>query len=103
MNPEATLAVPGDLTASAAGERRRLWRLALRQRSVWRRAVQLGLTVGFLQMLLNQGDHWFKGEVDQRVVLKSIASPLIGFTLVLFSAAQTWVQRTVETLAHTPP
>jgi hypothetical protein len=73
-----------------------LWRQAFRQRSVWLRAVKLGLTVGLLQAMINQGDHWVRGEVDQVVVLKSIVSPLIGFTLVLFSAAETWVQRTLE-------
>jgi hypothetical protein len=87
----------------APEERRRLWKLALRQRSVWLRAVKFGLTVGLLQTLINQGDHWFNGQVDQRVVLKSIVSPLIGFTLVLITAAQTWVQRTVETLADATP
>jgi len=73
-----------------------LWRQAFRQQSVWLRAVKLGLTVGLLQAAINQGDHWVRGEVDKVVILKSIVSPLIGFTLVLFSAAQTWVQRTLE-------
>jgi len=78
------------------GARGVLWREALRQRSVWLRAVKLGLTVGFLQAAINQGDHWVRGELNFVVILKSIVSPLIGFTLVLFSAAQTWVQRTLE-------
>jgi len=73
-----------------------LWREALRQRSVWLRAVKLGLTVGLLQAAINQGDHWWKHEVDRVVILKTMVSPLIGFTLVLYSAAQTWVQRTLE-------
>jgi hypothetical protein len=86
------------LAAEAGGDRGRssLWRQALRQRSVWLRAVKLGLSVGFLQAAINQGDHWWHGQVDQVVVIKSIVSPLIGFTLVLFSAAETWVQRTLE-------
>ena len=61
--------------------------------SVWLRAVRLGLSVGFLQAVVNQGDHWFSGAVDRTVVVKSIISPLIGFTLVLVSAAETWVHR----------
>lgn len=73
---------------------RALWAQALRQRSVWARAVRLGLSVGFLQAVVNQGDHWFSGSVDRTVLLKSIISPLIGFTLVLVSAAETWVHRT---------
>lgn len=73
---------------------RQLWAQAFRQPSVWRRAVRLGLSVGLLQATINQGDHWFSGEVDGTVLLKSIVSPLIGFTLVLVSAAETWVHRT---------
>ncbi len=74
--------------------RRALWGQALRQRSVWLRAVRLGLSVGFLQAVVNQGDHWVSGAVDGTVLLKSIVSPLIGLTLVLVSAAETWVHRT---------
>lgn len=79
--------------------RRALWAQAFRQRSVWLRAVRLGLSVGFLQAVVNQGDHWMSGSVDGTVLLKSIVSPLIGFALVLVSAAETWVQRSAEPLA----
>lgn len=75
---------------------RALWRHALRQRSVWLRALKLGLTAGLLQATINQGDHWLHRAVDSAVIAKSIASPIIGFTLVLFSAAQTWVERTLH-------
>ncbi|MEN9574737.1 MAG: hypothetical protein RL514_2592 [Verrucomicrobiota bacterium] len=77
---------------------RALWAQAFRQRSVWLRALRLGLSVGFLQAVVNQGDHWMSGSVDGTVLLKSIVSPLIGFALVLVSAAETWVQRTEEQL-----
>ena len=80
----------------ARAPRRELLSGAFRQRSVWMRAVKLGLTVGLLQAIINQGDHWLSGQIDQRVVIKSIVSPLIGFSLVLISAAQTWVHRTLE-------
>lgn len=83
---------------SATVSRRALWAQAFRQRSVWLRAVRLGLSVGFLQAVVNQGDHWMTGAVDGTVLLKSIVSPLIGFALVLVSAAETWVQRTEEQL-----
>ncbi|PAW88310.1 MAG: hypothetical protein B9S33_04845 [Pedosphaera sp. Tous-C6FEB] len=53
--------------------RQSLWVQAFRQASVWRRAA-----------------------VDRAVLLKSIISPLIGFTLVLVSAAETWVHRTAS-------
>lgn len=81
-----------------AANRRALWAQAFRQRSVWLRALRLGLSVGFLQAVVNQGDHWMNGSVDGTVLLKSIVSPLIGFTLVLVSAAETWVQRSEEQL-----
>jgi hypothetical protein len=76
--------------------RRALWRQAFCQQSVWLRALKLGLSVGFIQASVNQGDHWLRGDFNYVVIIKSIVSPLIGFTLVLFSAAETWVQRTFE-------
>jgi hypothetical protein len=75
---------------------RSLWAQAFRQPSVWQRAARLGLSVGFLQATINQGDHWFSGAVDRTVLVKSVVSPLIGFTLVLVSAAETWVHRTAS-------
>ena len=84
--------------------RRALWSQAFRQRSVWLRAVKLGLSVGLLQAVINQGDHWLAQAVDGRILAKSIISPPIGFTLVLFSAAATWVERTGERRTdETPP
>ena len=76
--------------------RRELWAQALGQRSVWLRALKLGFTTGLLQAAVNQGDRWVGNTVDGIVVLKTIISPLIGFTLVLVSAAQTWVHRSIE-------
>jgi hypothetical protein len=78
-------------------DKRTLWRLALRERSVWLRACRLGLSAGLLQAAVNQGDRWLHHTVDSIVIIKCIVSPLIGFALVLFSATQTWVQRTLET------
>jgi hypothetical protein len=83
---------------NSAASRRALWAQAFRQRSVWMRALRLGLSVGFLQAVVNQGDHWMSGTADGTVLLKSIVSPLIGFALVLVSAAETWVQRGEEQL-----
>ena len=96
MNMTITQPVLDTLSTAKSPSRRDLWRTALRQRSVWLRAVKLGLTVGLLQATINQGDHWLTGQVDRVVIIKSIVSPLIGFTLVLVSAAETWVQRTIE-------
>src|SRR5262245_12979535 len=91
----STRTVPASTEACGALDRRALWRQALRERSVWMRAVKLGLSVGLLQAAVNQGDHWVAGAVDRVTLLKSLVSPAIGFTLVLGSAAQTWVQRTI--------
>ena len=77
-------------------DRKTLWRQALAQRSVWLRALKLGFTTGLLQAAVNQGDRWLGHTVDHLVIFKTIVSPLIGFTLVLFSAAATWVERTLE-------
>jgi hypothetical protein len=76
--------------------KRALWAQAFRERTVWLRACKLGLSVGCLQAAVNQGDFWLRHAVDGAVVTKTIISPLIGFTLVLFSAAGTWVQKTLE-------
>ena len=76
--------------------KRALWAQAFRQRSVWLRACKLGLSVGCLQATINQGDVWLRHAADATVVVKTIASPLIGFTLVLFSAAGTWVEKSLE-------
>jgi hypothetical protein len=74
-------------------DRKSLWMQALGYGSVWRRALRIGLSVGLLQAAVNQGDLWARGAITPSVVLKTIVSPLIGFTLVLFAAAETVVDR----------
>ena len=83
------------MTVAATG-RREAWRSAFRQSSVWRRAWKLGFTTGLLQAAVNQGDVWLHHAQTAETVLKTILSPLIGFTLVLVAAAETWVQKTLE-------
>lgn len=73
--------------------RHQLWISALRQRSVWKRAATLGLSVGALQAAINQGDHWITGAISPGVIAKTIISPLVGLGLALASAAGTWVDR----------
>jgi len=85
---------------NAGDSKRTLWKLALRERSVWARAMKFGLTAGLLQALVNQGDHWLHREVGAGVVVKTIVSPLIGLTLVLVTSAATWVQKTLEHNKH---
>jgi hypothetical protein len=71
---------------------RRLYRQALRHPPVWRRAARLGLIVGILQASLNQGDHWLRHEITTGLVLKTLISPLLSFTIALVSAAGTHVE-----------
>ena len=81
---------------AAATNRRELWHQAFRQSSVWRRALRLGFTTGLLQAAVNQGDVWLHHAQTAETVVKTIISPLIGFTLVFVAAAETWVQKTLE-------
>ena len=81
---------------NAVSDKRTLWLIALRERSVWARAVKFGFTAGLLQALVNQGDHWWRQDFGADVVMKTIVSPLIGLTLVLYTSAATWVQKTLE-------
>ncbi len=83
------------MTATATS-RRELWLLALRQSSVWRRALKFGLTTGLLQAAVNQGDVWLHHAQTAETVAKTIASPFIGVAIVLLAAAETWVQKTLE-------
>ena len=78
-----------------AGSRstRGLWVAAFKERSVWTRGAKLGLTVGVIQAVVNQGDKWATHSADGLVILKSIISPLITFSVALVSAAATWVEK----------
>lgn len=77
------------------------WRACL-DGHVWRRAAKLGLVVGLIQVALNQGDHWLRHQVDAAVVVKSILSPLLSFSIAFASAASTRVedlQRSLSSLS----
>jgi hypothetical protein len=43
--------------------------------------------------LLNQGDIWWRNQADSVVLLKTIVSPLVTFSVALISSAATWVER----------
>jgi hypothetical protein len=66
---------------------------AMRDPQVWRRTLVLGLPVGLLQAALNQGDHWWRHQVDAAVIAKSILSPLLSCSIAFVSAAATQVAR----------
>jgi hypothetical protein len=69
------------------------WLNAFCQRAVWTKAAMVGLPVGCLQALLNQGDLWWQHKADGLVLFKTLLSPLITFSVALLSSAATWVER----------
>jgi hypothetical protein len=70
---------------------------ACRQPAVWARAARLGLVVGLIQVSLNQGDHWLRGEITTAVVIKSILSPLLSFGIAFASAVATHAENLQRT------
>jgi predicted type IV restriction endonuclease len=70
-----------------------LWLTALRQRSVWARGAKLGLSVGVLQAIINQGDVWLAHDETLGTIVKTIVSPLVTFSVALVSAAATYVEK----------
>lgn len=62
-------------------------RHALRDTRVWRRAAKLGLTIGLLQVAINQGDHWLRLHITAPLILKSLLSPLLTFSVALGTSA----------------
>ncbi|MCI0732367.1 MAG: hypothetical protein L0Y38_00915 [Methylococcaceae bacterium] len=74
-------------------DRKQSWRGALSNRGVWWRACKLGLSVGFLQAIINQGDYWLNHAVSPMVAIKTLLTPLITFSVALVSAAATHVEK----------
>jgi hypothetical protein len=64
----------------------------LSHRGVWKRSLIIGLIVGALQILVNQGDHWWRMQIDGVILLKTVTTPLIAISVALFSAAGSYVQ-----------
>lgn len=73
--------------------RHSLWVQAFRQASVWRRAAVVGLPIGLLQAVINQGDVWLRHEQTVGTVVKTLVSPLVTFAVALISAAGVWVEQ----------
>lgn len=73
--------------------RQSLWVQAFRQASVWRRAAVVGLPIGVLQAVINQGDVWLRHEQTAGTVVKTLVSPLVTFSVALISAAGVWVEQ----------
>ena len=82
------------MTASGSGESKsHPWLVAFQQRSVWARGAKLGLSVGILQAIINQGDVWLAESETLGTVVKTVVSPLITFSVALTSAAATYVEK----------
>jgi hypothetical protein len=73
-----------------------MWLHALSQKEVWLRASKLGVPVGLLQAIINQGDFWLSHSVDSAVITKTIVSPLVTFSVALFSAAGMYIEKTKQ-------
>ena len=67
--------------------------IAFRQRSVWARGAKLGLSVGVIQAIINQGDVWLAHDETPGTIVKTIVSPLVTFSVALVSAAATYVEK----------
>jgi hypothetical protein len=76
--------------------RRAIWLAALQQRNVWARAAKIGLPVGCLQSVINQGDVWWHHQATGLTLAKTIISPLVTFSVALVSAAATWVEKQLQ-------
>lgn len=66
---------------------------AFGQAAVWRRAAAVGLPIGVLQAVINQGDVWLRHEQTAGTVVKTLVSPLVTFSVALISAAGVWVEQ----------
>jgi hypothetical protein len=75
---------------------RNLWLAAMRQRTVWMRVLKVGLPVGVLQAILNQGDVWYYHQATGLTLFKTLISPLVTSSVALVSAAATWVEKQQE-------
>lgn len=80
--------------------RQSLWMQAFRQASVWRRAAVVGLPIGVLQAVINQGDVWLRHEQTVGTVVKTLVSPLVTFAVALISAAGVWVEQQRQSSAE---
>ncbi len=68
---------------------------------VWSRTLSIGLPVGLLQAVINQGDLWLAGAVTGAVVLKTFLSPMVSCAIAFASAAT--ARRSSQQLMPTTP
>jgi len=89
--PEILRALRPSREAKSGGSA--LWLLAMRQRSVWMRAAKVGLPIGCLQAVIDQGDVWLSHQATVGTLAKTIISPLVTLSVALIAAAGTWVEK----------
>ena len=80
-------------------DKKTLYRRACLDGMVWRRAARIELTVGLIQVAVNQGDHWLHHEFSAGMIAKSILSPALSFSIAFVSAAGTHVENLQRTLS----
>ena len=72
---------------------------AWRDARVWHRTLMLGLPIGLLQAALNQGDHWWRHDVNALVLTKTILSPLLSCSIAFASAVAARATRTSKSIS----
>ena len=72
---------------------------AWRDARVWRRTLMLGLPIGVLQAALNQGDHWWRHDVNALVLTKTILSPLLSCSIAFASAVAARATRNSKSIS----
>lgn len=53
---------------------------------VWKRTLALGTPLGAAQWLLNHGDQWIRGDLDESLVVKTCLSLALTFAVVFIGA-----------------
>ena len=69
-----------------------LWNEALTSWSVSRRSLVIGLVVGSVQIVVNQGDVWVRLQINSTLILKTLVTPMIAISVALFSSAGAYVE-----------
>ncbi len=93
MSEYVLASLPTWQTSREEENSRHLWWAAFRERSVWARGAKLGLSVGVLQAIINQGDVWLAHGETAGTIAKTIISPVVTFAVALVSAAATYVDK----------
>ncbi len=67
------------------------WLDALAIPAIWKRAIVIGLAVGLVQVLVNQGDAWLHLEITPRLIIKTALTLTVAFTVALLSTASGYI------------